>query len=91
MCSSDLGGGPAGLAAAIHAADLAKAAGNSALRILLLEKGVGFGEHSLSGAVIKTGILKTLLPDVSKSDDPFESPGAKIGRASWRARGDVAV
>ena len=46
-----VGGGPAGLAAAIHLARLAKADGE-ALTIALIEKGAEVGDHAISGAVM---------------------------------------
>ena len=58
-----IGGGPSGLATAIHLADILKQKGESR-RILLVEKGSSIGAHILSGAVIKPAVFKELLPDV---------------------------
>ena len=68
-----VGGGPAGLAAAIRLADLARNAGTP-IEILLIEKGSTIGAHSLSGAVVNPSALRELLPDVAETEIPFESP-----------------
>ena len=67
-----IGGGPSGLATAIHLADLLKSAGLER-RILLIEKGASVGSHILSGAVIKTDIFRSLLPDVDFAEIPFNA------------------
>ncbi len=67
-----IGGGPSGLAASIHMADLFKERGLNA-RILLIEKGRAIGSHIISGAVIKPGVFKELLPGVDLSEIPFNS------------------
>jgi len=80
-----VGGGPAGLSAAIHLADLAEAhnrrtAGGRErgdplpLRVLLIEKGSAVGSHTLSGAVIRPGVFRELLPGVPEEEIPFDSP-----------------
>jgi electron-transferring-flavoprotein dehydrogenase len=53
-----VGGGPAGLAAAIRLKQL-----KPDLSVCLLEKGASFGAHSLSGAVMEPGPLDRLLPE----------------------------
>lgn len=82
-----IGGGPAGLATAIHLADLfgqnqpasadPKAVAKLPIKIMLLEKGAEIGDHSISGAVINPGSLKELLPDIAEKDMPFETPVLK--------------
>jgi len=67
-----IGGGPSGLATAIHLADILKQKGLNH-RILLVEKGSSIGSHILSGAVIKTDVFKSLLPDVDFSEIPFNA------------------
>jgi electron-transferring-flavoprotein dehydrogenase len=67
-----IGGGPSGLAASIHLADILKQR-NQKARILLVEKGRAIGSHILSGAVMKTQVFKELLPDVDFSEIPFNS------------------
>ena len=53
-----VGGGPAGLAAAIRLKQL-----KPDISVCLLEKGATIGAHSLSGAVLEPGPLDSLLPD----------------------------
>lgn len=67
-----IGGGPSGLAASIHLADILKQKGVQK-RILLVEKGRSIGSHILSGAVIKTDVFKDLLPGTDFSEIPFNA------------------
>ena len=46
-----VGGGPAGLSAALHLAQLQKSRGGNPLAITVLEKSRDSGSHMLSGAV----------------------------------------
>jgi electron-transferring-flavoprotein dehydrogenase len=71
-----IGGGPSGLAASIHMADLLKQRGQTN-RILLIEKGRAIGSHILSGAVIKPSVFKELLPEVQLSEIPFSAEVTK--------------
>ncbi|MCL2290199.1 MAG: electron transfer flavoprotein-ubiquinone oxidoreductase [Bacteroidetes bacterium] len=73
-----IGAGPAGLSTAIHLADLLKKKGERQ-RILVIEKGSAVGAHILSGAVVRSGIFKELLPEVNFEDIPFDSPVKKDG------------
>ena len=57
-----VGGGPAGLSAAIRLKQLANDAGRE-LAVCVLEKGSEIGAHILSGAVIDPKALDELLPD----------------------------
>ncbi|MEO8722848.1 MAG: NAD(P)/FAD-dependent oxidoreductase, partial [Sphingobium sp.] len=57
-----VGGGPAGLSAAIRLKQLADAAGRE-MSVCVLEKGSEIGAHILSGAVIDPKALDELLPD----------------------------
>jgi len=65
-----VGGGPAGLSAALRLAQLQKAAGKT-LSIAVLEKAAEPGAHLLSGAVLDPRALAELVPD-------FESKGAPL-------------
>ena len=65
-----VGGGPAGLSAALRLAQLQKAAGKT-LSIAVLEKAAEPGAHLLSGAVLDPRALAELIPD-------FESKGAPL-------------
>ncbi|PHH91172.1 hypothetical protein CDD83_1453 [Cordyceps sp. RAO-2017] len=58
-----VGGGPAGLSAAIRLKQLANEAGNDDFRVLVLEKAGDLGAHILSGAVIQPSSINELLPD----------------------------
>ncbi|KAI0097256.1 hypothetical protein GGR51DRAFT_541570 [Nemania sp. FL0031] len=58
-----IGGGPAGLSAAIRLKQLANEAGNEDFRVLLLEKAGEIGAHILSGAVIQPSAVSELFPD----------------------------
>jgi len=57
-----VGGGPAGLAAAIRLRQLGQAAGRD-ISVCVLEKGSEIGAHILSGAVMDPRALTELLPD----------------------------
>ncbi len=67
-----IGGGPSGLATAIHLADMLKQKGQNK-RILLVEKGRAIGSHILSGAVIKPAVFNELLPETDFSEIPFNA------------------
>ena len=68
-----VGGGPAGLAAAIRLKQLAVAA-NRELSVCLLEKGSEVGAHILSGAVIDPIALNELFPDWQAKNAPLDTP-----------------
>lgn len=63
-----VGGGPAGLAAAIRAKQLANEAGEE-LEVVVLEKGGEIGAHILSGVVLDPKALDELIPDWRTRDD----------------------
>ncbi|MFT3751372.1 MAG: electron-transfer flavoprotein:ubiquinone oxidoreductase [Paludibacter sp.] len=67
-----IGGGPSGLATSIHLADILKQKGLNR-RILLIEKGSSIGSHIISGAVIKTDVFRSLLPEVDFNEIPFNA------------------
>ena len=71
-----VGGGPAGLSAAIRLKQLAAAAG-SEVSVAVLEKGSEVGAHILSGAVIDPKALNELIPDWQAKGAPLESPVTK--------------
>lgn len=58
-----VGGGPAGLSAAIRLKQIATEAGNDDFRVLLLEKAGEVGAHILSGAVIQPTSVEELFPN----------------------------
>jgi len=65
-----VGAGPAGLAAAIELAGLARRSG-AELGIGVLEKAEALGEHCLSGAVVNPCAFRQLFPNLKDSDFPF--------------------
>jgi len=67
-----IGGGPSGLATAIHLANLLNE-NKLQKRILLIEKGRSIGSHILSGAVVKPEIFKKLLKDKDFQQIPFDT------------------
>lgn len=68
-----VGGGPAGLSAAIRLKQLAAAEGRD-VSVALLEKGSEIGAHILSGAVIDPVALDELIPDWKAKDAPLKTP-----------------
>jgi electron-transferring-flavoprotein dehydrogenase len=69
-----VGGGPAGLSAALRLAQLQKQAGGDPLAIAVLEKAREAGAHSLSGAVLDPRALAELLPDYAAAGAPLAAP-----------------
>ncbi len=69
-----VGGGPAGLSAAIRLRQLAIEAGNDEFMVCVVEKGSEFGAHTLSGAVIETRALDELIPDWKEKGAPLNVP-----------------
>ena len=65
-----VGGGPAGLAAAIRLKQLAAEQGKE-ISVVVLEKGAEIGSHILSGAVIDPVGLDRLLPDWRNQGSPL--------------------
>src|SRR4051812_7989338 len=70
-----VGGGPAGLSAALRLAQLQKSAGKT-LSIAVLEKAREAGAHLLSGAVLDPRALAELLPDFVSRGAPLAT---KVG------------
>mmetsp|Transcript_58296 Transcript_58296/g.126614 ORF Transcript_58296/g.126614 Transcript_58296/m.126614 type:complete len:623 (+) Transcript_58296:3-1871(+) len=68
-----VGGGPAGLAAAIRLKQLCNEAGVD-YRVTLLEKATQLGGHTLSGAVLEPRALDELLPDWKERGAPLNTP-----------------
>ncbi len=64
-----VGGGPAGLAAAIRLKQL-----DAERSVCLIEKGAEIGAHILSGAVMDPRALNELLPDWQERDAPLDTP-----------------
>ena len=68
-----VGGGPAGLSAAIRIKQLATHHGHD-LSVVVLEKGTEVGAHILSGAIMDTRALDELLPGWQQQDTPLRQP-----------------
>ncbi len=71
-----VGGGPAGLAAAIRLKQLAASASRD-VSVCILEKGSEIGAHILSGAVIDPRALNELIPDWQVLGAPIDTPVAE--------------
>lgn len=75
-----VGGGPAGLAAAYHLAQLIRRHNETSdhklegVGIALLEKGKEIGSHGFSGAVLDPRGLAELIPDWKDREPPIEAP-----------------
>ena len=64
-----VGGGPAGLAAAIRLKQL-----DAGINVCLIEKGAEVGAHILSGAVMDPRALNELIPDWKDQGAPLDTP-----------------
>jgi len=67
-----VGGGPAGLAAAIRLVQIARKA-NHPIEVALIDKGAEIGAHSLSGAVVDPRAFQELMPDYLDRGFPVET------------------
>ncbi len=67
-----VGGGPAGLSAALRLAQLQK--GGETLSIAVIEKAPEAGRHQLSGALLDPSSLKDLIPDFAAKGAPLGTP-----------------
>lgn len=67
-----IGGGPAGLAAAIRLKQLARDQGTD-VSVCLIEKGAEIGAHILSGAVMDPRALTELIPDWQQKGAPIKT------------------
>jgi len=66
-----VGGGSAGMSAALRLAQLQKEKGGEPLAIAVLEKSREAGAHMLSGAVLDPSTLKDLVPDFKEKGAPL--------------------
>ncbi|KAH9015609.1 putative flavoprotein [Lactarius pseudohatsudake] len=77
-----VGGGPAGLSAAIRLKQLEQESGKE-VRVVVIEKGSEIGAHILSGAIIEPRALNELIPNWRDKDDhPLTQPAI----SSWGTR-----
>ena len=68
-----VGGGPAGLSAALRLAQLQKQKGGEPLAIAVIEKARDAGTHQLSGALLDPSTLRELIPDFVAKGAPLAS------------------
>ena len=66
-----VGGGPAGLSAALRIAQLQKQHGGEPLTVAVIEKARETGAHMLSGAVLDPRTLNDLVPDYQQRGAPL--------------------
>src|SRR3990172_12085210 len=66
-----VGGGPAGMSAALRMAQLQKEQGGERLAIAVIEKARDAGAHMLSGAVLDPSALRDLIPDFREQGAPL--------------------
>jgi electron-transferring-flavoprotein dehydrogenase len=69
-----VGGGPAGMSAALRLSQLQTKSGDQPLAIGVLEKSREPGAHMLSGAVLDPSALRDLLPDFLAKGAPLATP-----------------
>lgn len=67
-----VGGGPAGLSAAIKLKQISSEKGQE-IRVCVIEKASQVGGHTLSGACIETGPLTELFPNWKETDCPVKT------------------
>jgi electron-transferring-flavoprotein dehydrogenase len=68
-----VGGGPAGLSAALRLAQLQRASAGEPLSIAVLEKAREAGAHQLSGALLDPSALVELVPDYAAKQAPLDA------------------
>ena len=68
-----VGGGPAGLSAAIRLKQCAAQAGRE-ISVCLIDKAAEIGGHIVSGAVLDPRALNELLPDWAERGAPLTTP-----------------
>ena len=69
-----VGGGPAGMSAALRLAQLQQETGGEPLAIAVVEKAREAGAHMLSGAVLDPSALRQLIPDFEAKGAPLAAP-----------------
>ncbi len=69
-----VGGGPAGMATALHLARLQRERGGDPLTVAVLEKSRDNGAHCLSGAVLDPSVIRELVPNCESLNVPLGTP-----------------
>ncbi len=85
-----VGGGPAGLSAAIRLKQRAQKDGKE-ISVAVLEKSAEIGGHILSGAVIDPRALTELFPDWKERGAPLETPVTKDRFLVLGPQGEVSL
>lgn len=85
-----VGGGPAGLSAAIQLRKLALES-ETDLRVTLVEKAAQIGMHTLSGACIETRALDELIPDWKEKGAPLNTPVTEDAFAFLTEKGRIPI
>ena len=85
-----VGGGPAGLSAAIRLKQLAGQSGRE-ISVCVLEKGSEIGAHILSGAVVDPVSLNELIPDWKERGAPLTVPVTENHHWVLTAKGKFAI
>jgi electron-transferring-flavoprotein dehydrogenase len=85
-----VGGGPAGLAAAIRLKQLAAETGRE-VTACVIEKGAEIGAHILSGAVMDPRALIELLPNWKEMGAPLDTPVAEDRFVFLKANGSHRI
>jgi len=91
-----VGGGPAGLAAAIRFKDLLDAHNAAAAKpleaqVMVVEKAAEFGAHSLSGGILDPGSLEELIPGFAEKGAPVTTQVTEDHVYFLTATGKVAL
>jgi electron-transferring-flavoprotein dehydrogenase len=86
-----VGGGPAGMSAALRLAQLQKAQPGEPLAIAVIEKAREAGAHLLSGAVLDPRALSELVPEYRAAGAPLEAEVHKDRVYLLDAAGKLAV
>src|SRR6516162_8978866 len=81
-----VGGGPAGLAAAIRLKQL-----DQEISVCVLEKGSEIGAHILSGAVIDPKALNELIPDWKEKGAPLDTQVREDRFCFFTARSAITI
>jgi electron-transferring-flavoprotein dehydrogenase len=81
-----VGGGPAGLSAAIRLKQL-----GADINVCLIDKGAEIGAHILSGAIMDPCALEELFPDWQERDAPLDTPVSEDRFMFLTARGGVQL
>lgn len=85
-----VGGGPAGLSAAIRLMQLAQQH-EKEIRVMLVEKSADIGGHTLSGACIESRALDELFPDWKERGAPLDTPVTQDKFALLTEKGRIPI